>query len=81
MRKYQPIWIQLKKSGSCKLSAHPALHARIRKAVTKEKWMDMAYKIERDIAGSQAELVITVDTVDKSILLFTLIHPITLGDL
>ena len=46
MRKYEPIWIKLKKEGSASIAAHPLLHARIIKAVTKEKWKDDGYKLE-----------------------------------
>ena len=37
MRKYQPIWLKLKRTGSASIAAHPLLHARIIKAVVKEK--------------------------------------------
>lgn len=51
MRQYEPIWHKLKnlplheasKTG-VSVTANRALHARIVKAVTKEKWKDLAYK-------------------------------------
>ena len=46
MRKYQPIWIKLKDKGSASIAAHPLLHARIVKAVIKEKWLDQGYKLQ-----------------------------------
>lgn len=45
MRKYQPIWEALKKYKKAMLSAHPHSHARIIKAVTKEKWMDSGFRL------------------------------------
>lgn len=46
MRRYQPIWNKLKEKGSASIAAHPLLHARIIKAVTKEKWMDDGFKLQ-----------------------------------
>ena len=46
MRKYEPIWLKLKKVGSASIAAHPLLHARIIKAVVKEKWLDEGFKLE-----------------------------------
>lgn len=46
MRRYQPIWIKLKQKGKATLTAHPLLHKRIIKAVIKEKWLDLSYKLE-----------------------------------
>lgn len=46
MRKYQPVWEQIKANGICELSAHRLHHPRIVKAVTKEKDMDILYKLE-----------------------------------
>lgn len=45
MRKYYPIWKQLKETGKCAISAHKALHKRIIKAVINEKDRDTGYKI------------------------------------
>jgi hypothetical protein len=56
-RKYQTIWIQLKKpyynriipanirEAGISVSAHRAFHKRIIKAVMKEKWLDVGFKI------------------------------------
>lgn len=46
MRQYEPIWNQIKLNGFCDVSTHRAYHARIIKAVTKEKDMDLGYKLE-----------------------------------
>jgi len=44
MRTYQPAWNKLKKDLVVKISANPRVHARILKAVIKEKDMDTLYK-------------------------------------
>jgi hypothetical protein len=46
MRQYEPVWIKLKKEKQVSITAHRSMHKRIIKAVTKEKWMDTAYKLE-----------------------------------
>ena len=46
MRKYQPVWEQIKINKICELSAHRLHHPRIIKAVKKEKDMDILYKLE-----------------------------------
>jgi hypothetical protein len=46
MRRYTPIWIKLKQKGEATITAHPLLHKRIIKAVIKEKWLDLAYKLQ-----------------------------------
>lgn len=55
MRQYQPIWIKLKsmplKDAELKgvsITANRLLHTRIIKAVVKEKWLDLGYKIQTD---------------------------------
>ena len=52
MRQYQPIWLKLKSmplteasSKGVSVTANRLLHPRIIKAVTKEKWMDLEYKL------------------------------------
>ena len=63
MRKYQPIWLALKEHRTCTISAPKHLHARIIKAVIKEKDIDLLYKfqhaedfsrkvIQKEVAGS-----------------------------
>jgi hypothetical protein len=46
MRQYEPVWIEVKINGYCEISAHRAYHRRIIKAVTKEKDLDLGYKLE-----------------------------------
>lgn len=45
-RLYEPIWIKLKAEGIASLTANRRLHARIIKAVIKEKWLDTGYKLQ-----------------------------------
>lgn len=82
MRKYEAIWYKIKTEGKCLVAAHPALHKRIKKAVTKEKYNDNVYKLSHDIAGKeQPELSVSVDDKQPQVLIFTLVIPISLGDL
>lgn len=82
MRKYQVIWKKLKADGECRLTAHPSLHKRIKKAVSKEKCNDLAYKLQWDMVGApQPELVRLTDPDNPAIVIFKLTVPITLGDL
>lgn len=46
MRQYEPIWLQIKTEFKCDISTHRAYHRRVIKAVTKEKDMDLGYKLE-----------------------------------
>lgn len=48
MRKYQPAWVQLRDAPDHPLiiSAHPAYHRRIYKAITKEKHLDKIHHLE-----------------------------------
>lgn len=43
-RAYEPIWKQLKRDGLVIVTAAPSRHRRIIKAVSKEKWMDVAFR-------------------------------------
>lgn len=45
MRKYQPIWEQIKKEGTATVRVGVPMHARIIKAVRKEKDMDYGFKL------------------------------------
>jgi hypothetical protein len=42
--RYSPIWDKLKELGECRITATPALHPRLIKAVIKRKDVDIAYK-------------------------------------
>lgn len=53
MRQYEPIWNKLKalsrtdaKNIGVSITAPRVMHRRIIKAVKKEKWMDVGYKIQ-----------------------------------
>lgn len=55
MRQYEPIWQKLKslpfheaKTFGVSVTANRRLHPRIVKAVTKEKWLDLPYKLKLD---------------------------------
>lgn len=55
IRTYAPIWNQLKalpadvaRAKGVSVTANRKLHPRIIKAVIKEKWMDLPYKIKLD---------------------------------
>lgn len=48
MRKYQVIWEKIKKDKHCTVVAPAIVHARILKAVIKEKYMDSAFKLCND---------------------------------
>lgn len=48
MRQYQPIWEAIKKRGKATLEVHPALFERVKKAVIKEKWRDLGFKLIND---------------------------------
>lgn len=45
MRKYQPIWEQIKLHSTVSLAAETKAHARIVKAVRKEKDIDVGWKL------------------------------------
>ena len=82
MRKYEQIWIQLKQNNICKVAAHPLLHKRIKKAVTKEKYNDNAFKVLFDATeDAQPVLNVDVDSENPNVLIFTLVKPISLRDL
>jgi hypothetical protein len=82
MRRYEAIWLQLKKTGECRIIAHPSLHARIKKAVTKEKHQDLEYRLSWGMQDApQPELLRTTNPDNKNQIIFRLIKPITLGDL
>lgn len=44
-RLYQPIWESLKANKKVTIQASPEVHRRIIKAVTKEKYNDIGYKV------------------------------------
>ena len=80
MRQYQPIWSQLKTKHLVSITANRRFHARIIKAVVKEKWMDVAYKI-----AIEPDYSLLSHTIVGSVLTFHLkikqhpLRPIDLG--
>lgn len=58
MRKYQSAWNQLKKNPTEPLviSAHPAYHRRIYKAIKKEKHLDLVHHLEISDRGMKSTL-------------------------
>ena len=83
MREYQNIWVQLKSlspdkalTQGVRVSANKAFHKRIIKAVKKEKWMDLEFKLELD--DKQAELS---TRICGSIITFYLVRSVSLEDL
>lgn len=55
-RKYQPIWEELKLTNTCKIVVHKSLHKRIIKAVIKEKYNDIKFKLFLADKGKKAIL-------------------------
>ena len=81
-RKYAPIWERIKLLGSCTIAVHPSLHARVKKAVCKEKNADIGYKLLwGEVSDKLPELCITHDSKNRQLITFTLIKPVTLNDL
>lgn len=75
---YEPIWLELKKNRVCRVTAHRALHPRIKKAVCKRKDLDAGYKFEVSEHGRVARLSMKSK---HSIIEFRLIESIGLGDI
>lgn len=78
MRRYQPIWERIKKSGVCKVSVPAPLQERVIKAVKKEKDIDAAYQFLLSEDCKRARLQITRT---QSLVEFKLIVSIGLSDL
>lgn len=66
--RYTPIWNKLKLDGTCKIAAHPALHARIVKAVKKRKNEDLAFKFS--ISESQKVSRLTFKATASEIIFY-----------
>lgn len=78
MRQYQPIWERLKVHKVAALEAHPQLHKRIIKAVIKEKYMDITYKL---LLAEAAQKAIISYSIEDRIITFKLHISIGLTDL
>ena len=80
-RKYEQVWIKLKAKGRCELTVHPSLVARVKKAVGKEKYNDLSFKLEWEMKESPTPKIHITHDSKKNTLLFVLIKPITMEDL
>lgn len=78
MRDYEPIWLQLKLKGTVTVTAHKALHRRVIKAVQKEKYGDLGYKLLLSERGKIARLKYKKQ---GALLTFTVVESIGLEDL
>ena len=70
MRKYQPIWEELKETNIISLAADPSLHDRIIMAVIKEKNKDLGWKLLVSERGKRLRLK---SKVDGKLITFTLV--------
>lgn len=67
-RMYQEIWEAVKKTGRCTIECNPRLFERVKKAVIKEKWLDIPFKVENDTRRYTLEVV--VNTTKKQMTFF-----------
>jgi hypothetical protein len=74
-RKYYPIWERLKKEKQVSIAVPRPLHARVIKAVIKEKWMDVGYKIQIQPKKATLSYVRKASTIT-----FFLSHSISIDD-
>jgi len=56
VRKYEPIWMELKKKHQVRIQIPRPLHKRLIKAVIKEKYNDVVFKFELGERGKAAKL-------------------------
>lgn len=74
LRMYESIWIRLKKDGKVRVACLPEDHARIVKAVTKEKDIDVGYKLEQQEAGKKLKIRATRKTTYIDFELFKILY-------
>lgn len=48
LRKYQAIWLKLKKNLEVEIECHPVIWKRVKRGVSKEKDEDLAFKVMND---------------------------------
>lgn len=77
-RKYETAWKTLKEKQIVRIAAHPAVHARILKAVIKEKDMDVVYKLQ---CADDCKRAIINHRHNGGELVITMKHTIGLSDL
>lgn len=82
LRKYQPIWEQIKKHRKATIIAPANSHPRIIQAVRKEKWRDAGFKFLTSEAGVRYKLYEESDK-KKETITFSLVDVtgIKIGDL
>jgi hypothetical protein len=73
MRQYEPVWIEVKLQGFCKISAHRAYHKRIIKAVVKEKDLDLGFKLELS-ERYPPQISVMRSSREGSVITFTIIY-------
>ena len=78
VRKYEPIWKQLKESNKVSVRVPRPLHPRVIKAVIKEKYSDLGYKLLLGERGKNAKLSYHVQGV---VITFQLSHTFGVEDL
>lgn len=80
MRKYQPIWEQIKTSNKVSIAAPIAMHKRIIQAVRKEKVKDVGWHL---LLGEQGIRYKLKEKVEGKMITFYLVRndPITTGNL
>ena len=69
MRKYQRIWEALKVSYSVSLEADTSMHARITKAVRKEKNIDLGWKL---LSLEQGKKYVLTEEIEGRLIKFKL---------
>lgn len=60
LRMYEAIWIQIRDTGYCKVAAVAKYHHRIRKAVYKEKDLDVGYKTLQELEDREKRMRIVM---------------------
>ena len=81
MRKYESIWVQLKRDYVISVSANPSAHNRIIQAVKKEKANDIGFRYLKAESGKKCSLKhISAGKLIKFYLV-DLVLPITINDL
>lgn len=78
IREYQPIWEALKSTGKTRLSVPIPYQPRVRKAVLKEKYNDLGFKVLLAETHQTARLEIETH---GAMMIFTLIKSIGIGDI
>lgn len=69
-REYFPAWQRVRDTGSVRLKVAPHLVARVRKAVIKEKYNDLSFKVQHEY--SRHRMIIRYNA-ETWILSFTLV--------